>query len=83
MQQDDVVYCFDLGKGLLELVEVGLEDFYLHVVHIVFGELEHSVAQRVGLLQLGFNVALFSRLVLEPHLLEVVANVLVLKQVAE
>ena len=40
-------YCAELG---LQLVEVWLKDLYLHVVHIVFAELEHSVPQGVCLL---------------------------------
>jgi len=67
----------------LELVEVGLEHFDLHIVHVVLAELQHSVPQRIGLLQRALHVTLLSRLVLKPHILEVLLNVLALQQVSE
>lgn len=64
-------------------MRVWLQDLNLHVVHIIFAELKHAVAQRVGLLKLCLNVAFFCTLVLQPDRLEVLFNVLALEEVAE
>lgn len=62
----DGLDCFELG---FKFVQVGLEHLNLHVVHVVFAELKHAMAQGVSLLQDTLDVTFFCRHVLEPHLL--------------
>jgi hypothetical protein len=59
-------------------VEVWFKYLYLHVVDVVFNELEHSMSKSVGLLKCGLDIALFGALVLLPHILEVLAHVFAL-----
>jgi hypothetical protein len=59
-------------------VEVGLKYFNLHVVHVIHGELKHTMAQGVRFLERCLDAALFGLLVLKPYVFEVLYNVLAL-----
>ena len=68
---------------LLESQPHRFQHFYLHVVQVILDELEHAMAQGVGLLEDTLHVTLFGGLVLEPDLLKVLFGVFALKQVPE
>jgi len=51
MVEHHVVDCFDGAQLGLEFEQIGLQNFDLHIVHVVFDELVHAVAQGVCLLQ--------------------------------
>jgi len=70
---------FYLTKSLLEFVKVRFEYFYLHVVNIVFDELEHSMSKSKSLNQRRLHITFFSALVLLPHVFKVFTNILTLK----
>ena len=69
-------YCAELS---FQLVQVWLEYLYLHVVHIVFAKLEHSVPQGISLLEYTLHVTLLGGLMLEPDLLKMLLCILALE----
>ena len=71
----DRLDCFQL---LLESQSHRLQHFNLHVVQVIFDELEHAMAQGISLLEDTLDIALFSGLVLEPDLFEVFLGVFAL-----
>lgn len=54
----DIVNRLHCPQLLLELVVIGLQYLDLHVVHVVFAELEHPVTECVSLYQHIVNIAL-------------------------
>jgi hypothetical protein len=55
---NNLVYRFYFLQLLDKLLIVWLQDLYKHIIHVVFNELEHSMAQRIGHLKLSLNIAL-------------------------
>lgn len=80
-----IVYCVDVAReqALLQLVEVGLEHLYDHIVDVVLAEVEHAVTQSEGLLLDSVHVKLLRRLVQQPNFLQVALHVLAVEEVAE
>jgi hypothetical protein len=62
MKHDYFVDSFNFFKLLLELVIVRLKNLNLHVIHVVFAELKHSVPKGIGKLKAALDIAFFSLL---------------------
>lgn len=62
---------------------VGLENFNLHVIHVVFAELKHSVTKGIGKLKTALDVAFFGLLVRTPYVFKVFFCIFTLEQVTE
>ena len=83
MQSHNLVDRLDFLEALFELVPVGLQYFNLHVVHIIFAELEHPVAKGITRLKFTLHIAVFGGLVSEPRALQELLDILALEQMAE
>ena len=83
MMHHYIIDCLYGAKLGLKLLEIGLQDFDLDVVHVVLAKLKHAMSESIGLLKNALDITLFGRLVLEPDLLEMLLGILTLEQVAE
>ena len=74
----DIVDGLHCSQLLLQFMIVGLQNFDLHVVHVILAELEHPVAKGVGLNQHVMDVAFFCVLVRKPDVFKVLLGILAL-----
>jgi ABC-type phosphate/phosphonate transport system permease subunit len=83
MKHDYFVDGFNFFKLLLEFVVVRLKNLNLHVIHVVFAELKHSVTKSIGKLKATLHVAFFGLLMGTPYVFKVFLCIFTLKKVTE
>ena len=83
MKHDYLVDRFNFFQLLLQLVVIGLENLNLHVIHVVFAELKHSVTKGISKLKTALYVAFFCLLMGTPYVFKVFLCIFTLKQVTE